>query len=134
MKNLSKILDREDKWYKIGPITIPRGVSKRTPFYFLAIEAILIGIGQIPFSPVWLINQIENGWCVTYLILPTVLTAVLQNLKTHGKTPESYALTMLSHWFRPKRVSPYQEIEEPTIYEFGTTYTIRLEERRKEEA
>jgi hypothetical protein len=132
MKNLTRLTNREDKWYKIGPVTLPMGVPKRTPFYFLATLGASFLIGKIPYSPIWLINQINGGWGFSYILLPAISTAFLQLFQKGGKKPERYLLSMVNFWLHPKRVNPYQTLEKPTTYIFGSTYTIRLEERKEE--
>lgn len=132
MQNLTRLLERENKWYKIGPILIARGIPKRVPFYFLFLLAVFYLLGELPFSPFWFVLQLKAGWVLTYLIFPAWGALWLQQIKKTGKTPEKYLWTLLRYSWSFKYVNPYRPIEKPIRVQFGTAYTYRLRARKEE--
>jgi len=133
MKNLTRLIDREGKWYKIGPIPFPKGVPKRAPFYFSATLGASYLLSKIPYSPIWIINEaMDYGWGLTYITLPFFVTLALSNVKKAGKTPERYVMTMMRYATSPKHRTITQAIQESEVYTFTTVYTIRLQERKEE--
>jgi len=126
MDNLTPLFEREGRWYKIGPITIARGIPKRMPIAFLGTLGIMKLLVEIP-SPFRLIHQIDNGWVINYAFIPAIIAAIFSLAKIKGKKPERYLLTMLRYRLMPKRVTPYRKLE-VTRVQFGTAFTIRAKE------
>lgn len=135
MKNLTSLLEKEGRWYRIGPISIPRGVPKRAPITFGITLVVTLGLSQVPLTPFWFIQQIsDNGWAVNVVVIPAVMAAIFSSAKIKGKKPERYLLSMLRFRFSPKHVTPYRTLEGAKKYTFGTVYTVRKEEEKDESA
>ena len=128
MDNLTPLFERDGQWYKIGPITIARGIPKRAPIAFLGALGIIKLLVEIPFTPFWFIHQMNNGWAINYAFIPVIVAAVFSLAKIKGKKPERSLLTMLRYRLMPKRVTPYRKLEEKQTVRFGTGYTIEIKE------
>jgi hypothetical protein len=119
MDNLTRLFERDQKWYKLGPIVIGRGLSKRVPLYFLAFSLCFLLLRSIPCTPFWFVEQTQVGWLLNLVVFPFLAATWLSNLQTAGKTPERY----LYSWFRfawsKKHVTPYRVIDRPWIAQFA---------------
>lgn len=135
MQNLNRLLERENKWYRIGPLQFPRGLHKRTPFYFITLEILIFFTSYIPIiSPTWWIEQvITNGWGLNYIVLPALGTFYLQSFRRDGKKPERYLWGLLQYKLDGKHHSAFGPIEAKAIYRFATGFTIALEPRERME-
>jgi hypothetical protein len=125
MKNLTPLLDKEGRWYRVGPIPIPRGIPKRAPILFGATLGTTLVLSLVPFTPFWFLQQMDNGWAVNVVVIPTMVAALLTTMKTHGKKPERYLLSMIRFRMQDKHVTPYRKLEKSQTYTFGTVYTVR---------
>lgn len=129
MKNLTPILEREGRFYKIGPITFPRGVQKRTFLAFAGAFGIMYFLSKVP--PFLWTSRIDNiGWAINYLLIPAIVATLYSSAKIHGKKPERYILTMIRYRLMPKHVTPYRTLKGTQTYKFGTGFTAC---ERKEE-
>lgn len=118
MDNLTRLFERESKWYKLGPIVIGRGLSKRVPLYFLAFFVCFFVIREVPYTPIWIIEQTQIGWLLNQVILPFLAASWLANLQTAGKTPERYLYSWLRYFLSTKRINPYRSIDPPWVAQF----------------
>lgn len=131
MNNITRLLNRENKWYKIGPLIIGRGISKRIPLYYLFLLAFIGLSSLLPLTPFWFIAQIKGGWMLNFIVLPLLVATGLQEIKQAGKTPEKYLWSLFRFAISQKIGNPYRPLNKPAIYQYGTTYTYRFKPREE---
>ncbi|SHF34965.1 hypothetical protein SAMN05444392_11661 [Seinonella peptonophila] len=132
MQNLTRILERENKWYKVGPIVIARGIPKRIPFYFVLLLGIVYFISLLPFTPFWFFLQLKAGWVINYLIVPTWGALWMERFQNGRRSPERSVWIWIQFLLSNKRVNPYRSIDQPVWIRVVLDYTYRLKPRKEE--
>lgn len=132
MQNLNRLMNSEGKTYHIGPIPIRKGIPQRAPYYFILFIFLMLGLDKIPLLPFYWFYDLSSviGFCLNYLFIPVMATAILTTTKKDGKKPEKYLLALWSYYRAAKRISYYSEIKAPMIYQYRSVVTYRKEPRR----
>jgi hypothetical protein len=134
MKNLTRLMKSEGKFYSLLGVRYPRGIPKRVPLYFFGLQILLTALEQVPILPFyWLLKMdFVLGAALNHCVIVTVATWLMVNSNgKKGRSHEAELRAKYKHFKAVNHFALYRSIPKPTTYRFDSELTYREEPRRE---